>query len=49
MLRCMAAGVREADKGIRPLRRRAAMPRLVDGHRERGQRLGLSITAQNIA
>lgn len=49
MLRWVAAGVLEAVKGFRRLKGHADMPRLVAALRARDQRLGLGISAENVA
>lgn len=49
MLRWVAAGVLEAVKGFRRLKGHADMPRLVAALRARDQRLGLGVSAENVA
>ena len=49
MLRWVAAGVLEAVKGFRRLKGCADMPRLVAALRARDQRLGLGVSAVNVA
>jgi hypothetical protein len=49
MLRWVAAGALEAVKGFRRLKGCGDMPRLVAALRARDQRLGLGVSAENVA